>query len=302
MLYDSIDKLIGNTPTLKFNGITALDGEKRLFGKIEYFNPSGSIKDRAALYMLNDALEKSLINDNSTIIEATSGNTGIALAMLCASKGLKLILTMPESMSIERRKILSVYGAELVLTPRELGMTGAVNKAKELNETIPDSFIPSQFTNTANPRAHFEMTAKEIEKDVKDLSAIVIGIGSAGTFNGIASYFRAKATKVKIIAVEPAGSPLLSKGVAGKHDLQGIGANFVPVFADKDLMDEIISVTDEDAYKYARLLASKEGILCGITSGAAVCAAVKVSDKIKGNILSILPDTGMRYLSTKMYE
>ena len=302
MLYESVDKLIGNTPTLKFNRITALDGEKRLYGKVEYFNPSGSIKDRAALYMLNDALEKSLIDNNSTIIEATSGNTGIALAMLCASKGLRLILTMPESMSVERRKILSIYGAELVLTAKELGMAGAVDKANELNKTIPNSFIPSQFTNTANPRAHFETTAKEIEKDVKDLSAIVIGIGSAGTFNGIASYFRAKATKVKIIAVEPYGSPLLSQGVTGKHDLQGIGANFVPKFADKDLMDEIITVKDEEAYEYARLLASKEGMLCGITSGAAVSAAVKVSEHIKGNILSILPDTGMRYLSTKMYE
>lgn len=302
MVYDNIGELIGNTPIIHFNKLTAVDGASRLYGKVEYFNPSGSVKDRAALYMLDDAMRRGVVNEATTVIEATSGNTGIALAMLCAAKGLRLILTMPESMSIERRKILAIYGAELVLTPATDGIAGSVARAEELNRTIKNSFIPSQFTNLANPKAHFDTTGVEIARDLPDVKAIVTGVGSAGTINGIAKYFKQNNTGVKIIAVEPARSPLLSGGKAGAHGLQGIGANFIPKFADKTLIDEIVTVTDEEAYEYAKRLADREGLLCGITSGAATAAAVAVSKHIDGKILAVLPDTGMRYLSTKMYD
>ena len=306
MLYRNIAGLIGNTPLIlpeNYNRRTACLGE--VLCKLESFNPAGSSKDRVALYMLNDAEERGVLKPGATVIEPTSGNTGIGLAALAAARGYRLILTMPDSMSAERRALLAAYGAEIVLTPGADGMQGAVEKANELAKTIPGSFIPSQFDNPANPQAHMETTGPEIWRDAEGrVDVFVAGVGTGGTLSGTGAYLKAKNPDCKIIAVEPATSPLLSKGYAGKHGLQGIGANFVPENLNRDIYDEIIPVCDEDAYRAARLFAKCEGFLTGITSGAALHAATVIAQRAENagkRIVALLPDTGDRYLSTPLF-
>lgn len=300
--YKSIIELIGNTPLIELSRISAKYGcPEPVYGKAERFNPCGSSKDRAALYMLNDALESGRIGKSTVIIEATSGNTGVALAALCAVYGMRCVLTMPENMSEERRKLLSVYGAELVLTPASEGMNGAVAKAKALSDGIKDSFIPDQFSNPSNRRAHFETTARELWEDTDGtVGTLIAGVGSGGTVSGIAEFLKAKNKNIKIYAVQPFSSPVLSGGVAGSHRIQGIGANFVPANFDRSLVDGIISVTDDEAYSTSRDLAKTEGLLCGISSGASVFAAMNLIRENRGNgglTVAIMPDTGERYLS-----
>ena len=306
MLFHNIAELIGKTPLLEAHNFAASVGtEAHLLCKLECFNPAGSAKDRVALSMLNDAEERGLIGEGSTIIEPTSGNTGIGLAALCARRGYRLILTMPDSMSAERRALLAAYGAEIVLTDGALGMTGAVVKAKELAKEIENSFIPSQFDNPANPQAHYTTTGPEIWEDADGrIDAFVAGVGTGGTLSGVGRYLKEQNPNCRIVAVEPATSPLLSKGYAGAHGLQGIGANFVPDNLNKTIIDDIITVTDEDAYRAARAFATTEGILVGITSGAALHAAVELSKQMpKGARISVLlPDTGERYLSTPLFK
>lgn len=301
MLYQNVIEGIGKTPLIKLNNIVS--GENtRIYLKTEFFNPGGSIKDRTALYMLSEAKKRGEINQDTVIIEPTSGNTGIGLAVICAVWGLKLILTMPESMSMERRKILSAYGAELVLTDKTLGMSGAIKKAEELKSEIKNSFIPSQFTNFDNRLAHFSTTAPEIFEDLPTTAFVVGGVGTGGTLCGIADYVKKYNKNTKIIAIEPSKSAVLSGGTAGAHNLQGIGAGFIPDIVDVAQFDEIIKIDEEQAYEYARLLAKKEGILVGITAGASLAGAIELSKRVKGDIVVILPDTGMRYLSTELYE
>lgn len=304
-LYDNVLEVIGNTPTVKINKLNA-KGLANVYAKIESFNPGGSTKDRPALNMINDAEKKGLINKDSVIIEPTSGNTGIGLAMVCAVKGYKMILTMPETMSLERRKLLKAYGAEIVLTDGKLGMQGAVDKANELNKEIKNSFIPQQFDNPANPQVHEITTAQEIWNDMSGKIDIVIaGVGTGGTICGIARSLKSKNPNIKSVAVEPFSSQVLSGKCAGTHGIQGIGANFVPGNFDKDVIDEIFPVRDEDALDIARKLASREGILCGISSGAAMYAALEIAKKEENkgkNIVVILPDTGERYLSSELFE
>ena len=302
MLYDNLLQTIGNTPLVRLNSIKAFDGESRIYAKVEFFNPGGSIKDRAGLYMLEKAKEDGKINDKTVIIEPTSGNTGIGLALYCAVNGMKLMLTMPENMSVERVKLLKAYGAEIILTDKGLGMSGAIQKAKELHGQLDNSFIPMQFDNNANALAHYETTAKEIFEDLKSVKAIVAGVGTGGTLMGIAKYVKDNHLDCKIIAVEPERSAVLSGKEKGAHNLQGIGAGFVPSIVDLSLIDEIVTESEQNAYTYARKLAKEEGMLVGITSGASLSSAVRVSEKIKGDIVVILPDTGMRYLSTELYE
>lgn len=302
MLYDNILQTIGKTPLVKLNSIKDSDGKSRIYAKAEFMNPGGSIKDRTAFYMLESAMKEGKITKSTIIIEPTSGNTGIGLALYTAVNGMKLILTMPENMSIERRKLLSAYGAEIVLTKKELGMSGAIEKAKELQKSLKDSFIPSQFENQNNSLAHFETTAKEIFSDLKSVQAVVGGVGTGGTLMGIANYVKENGLDCKIIAVEPSGSAVLSGGEKGTHNLQGIGAGFIPEIVDVKMFDEIVPESEQNAYTYARKLAKQEGMLCGITAGASLAVAVKISEKIKGDIVVILPDTGMRYLSTELYE
>lgn len=293
----NILELIGNTPLVKIN---RLNNENAIIlAKVESFNPAGSVKDRPALNMIEDAENKGLINKDTVIIEPTSGNTGIGLAMVCAVKGYRLILTMPETMSVERRKLLQAYGAELVLTEGSKGMQGAVDKANELKNEFENSFIPQQFSNPANPKIHELTTAEEIWRDTDGKVDIVIGgVGTGGTISGISKALKLKNPDIKSIAVEPLSSPLLSKGQAGPHKIQGIGANFVPDNFDKNAVDEIFAVSNEDALETARLCAKKEGILCGISSGAALYAAIEYSKKNENKIIvAILPDTGERYLS-----
>jgi len=297
---EDITQLVGNTPLVKLNNIC--EGiESEIVAKLEFFNPCGSVKDRIALSMIEDAERKGFINKDSVIIEPTSGNTGIGLAFVCAQRGYKLILTMPESMSTERRKLLSLLGAEIVLTPSEEGMSGAIRKAEELLEKIPNSFMPQQFKNPANPEIHKKTTAEEIWNDTDGrVDIVVAGVGTGGTITGIAEFVKERKKECLIVAVEPENSPVLSGGSAGIHKIQGIGAGFIPDVLKRQLIDEIITVSDEDAIDTAKNLARKEGILAGISSGAAVYAAIKVGKRKENKgklIVVILPDTGERYLS-----
>ncbi len=309
MIYRNISELIGATPLLSVDGYSKkyANGAK-LLCKLEYLNPAGSAKDRVALSMINDAEQKDLISKekNTVIIEPTSGNTGIGLAAICASRGYSLILTMPETMSIERRRLLAAYGAKIVLTDGALGMQGAIDEAKKLAASMPSSFIPSQFSNPANPKAHYLTTAPEIWKDTDGkVDVFVAGIGTGGTISGVAKFLKEKDPSIKIIGVEPKSSPLLSEGRTGPHGLQGIGANFIPENYDASLVDEIITVSEQDAYITAQRLAQSEGILCGITSGAALFAATVLSQKNKykdKTTVVLLPDTGDRYLSTPLFD
>lgn len=302
MLYSDILQTIGKTPLVRLNSIKGADGESRIYVKAEFMNPAGSIKDRAAFYMLKEAEDQGKIDADTVIIEPTSGNTGIGLAMYCAVRKMKLVLTMPENMSKERIKILSAYGAEIVLTPKDRGMAGAIEEAERLAKLEEKSFIPSQFTNLDNAKAHYETTAREIYEDLPTVSAIVAGVGTGGTLTGIAKYVKDNNIQAKIIAVEPESSAVLSGEEKGAHGLQGIGAGFIPEIVDLSLFDEIVKENEQNAYTYARKLAKEEGMLVGITSGAALSAAVRISKKTKGDIVVILPDTGMRYLSTELYE
>lgn len=303
--FDKITDLIGGTPILKLNNYIALNElPANIYAKLEYFNPAGSVKDRIAKAMIDDAEAKGALKPGAVIIEPTSGNTGIGLAAVAASKGYRIILTMPETMSVERRNLLKAYGAELVLTDGAKGMKGAIAKAEELAQQIEGGFIPSQFTNSANPTAHFNTTGPEIWEDTDGkVDIFVAGVGTGGTVSGVGKYLKSKNPNVKVVAVEPAGSPVLSKGVAGPHKIQGIGAGFVPETLDTKIYDEIIAVENEDAFATGRTLARKEGLLVGISSGAAVYAATQLAKRPENkgkNIVVLLPDTGDRYLSTPM--
>ena len=304
--FDKITDLIGGTPILKLNNYIALNElPANIYAKLEYFNPAGSVKDRIAKAMIDDAEAKGALKPGAVIIEPTSGNTGIGLAAVAASKGYRIILTMPETMSVERRNLLKAYGAELVLTDGAKGMKGAIAKAEELAQQIEGGFIPSQFTNSANPTAHFNTTGPEIWEDTDGkVDIFVAGVGTGGTVSGVGKYLKSKNPNVKVVAVEPAGSPVLSKGVAGPHKIQGIGAGFVPKTLDTKIYDEIIAVENEDAFATGRTLARKEGLLVGISSGAAVYAATQLAKRPENkgkNIVVLLPDTGDRYLSTPMF-
>ena len=305
--YDRITDLIGGTPLLKLTNYNAQKGlGATIYGKLEYFNPAGSVKDRIAKAMIDDAEAKGLLKPDSVIIEPTSGNTGIGLAAVAASRGYKVILTMPETMSIERRNLLKAYGAELVLTEGANGMKGAIAKAQELAAETPNSFIPSQFTNAANPAAHRSTTGPEIWTDTDGkVDIFVAGIGTGGTISGVGEYLKSQNPNVKVVAVEPAGSPVLSKGTPGPHKIQGIGAGFVPDTLNTAVYDEIITVENEDAFETGRTLARKEGLLVGISSGAAVYAATELAKRPENAgkiIVALLPDTGERYLSTPMFS
>ena len=301
---NNVFELIGNTPLVRINKLN--DGGANIFAKLESFNPGGSVKDRPALNMIEQAEKEGLVNKDTVIIEPTSGNTGIGLAMVCAVKGYKMILTMPETMSVERQKLLRAYGAEIVLTEGKLGMQGAVDKAEELHDQIKNSFIPQQFNNPYNPEIHERITAEEIWRDTDGKVDIVIaGVGTGGTICGLAKGLKKKNPNVKAIAVEPYSSQVLDGGKAGAHGIQGIGANFVPVNYDCNCVDEILPVRDEDAFETARNLARNEGILCGISSGASMYAALEVAklDENKDKlIVVILPDTGERYLSSELFK
>ena len=305
-VYEKITDLIGGTPLLKLNNYTAdknLGAE--ILAKLEYFNPAGSVKDRIAKAMLDDAEQRGVLKKGSVIIEPTSGNTGIGLASVAAARGYKIILTMPETMSVERRNLLKAYGAELVLTEGAKGMKGAIAKAEELAEQTPNSFIPSQFTNPANPAVHRATTGVEIWEDTDGkVDIFVAGVGTGGTITGVGEFLKSKNPNVKIVAVEPAGSPVLSTGQAGKHGIQGIGAGFVPDTLNTEVYDEIITVADEDAYAAGKAIAHTEGFLVGISSGAAVFAATELAKRPenKGKVIVVLlPDTGDRYLSTPLF-
>lgn len=307
MLYQRIEETLGRTPLMRLNNIEKIENlEAELYGKLEGFNPAGSIKDRAALWMIKDAEEKGLLPAGGTIIEPTSGNTGIGLAALAASKGYRAIFVLPDTMSIERRKLLSAYGAEVVLTEGAKGMQGCVAKAEELHREIPGSIIAGQFENPANARAHVDTTGPEIWEDLEgNLDILVAGVGTGGTITGIGRFLKEKNPAIQIVAVEPANSPLLSKGEFGKHNLQGIGANFVPELLDRSVIDEIVTVLEEDAYGASRNLAKKEGYLAGITSGAALWTGIQLAKRPENKgkrIAVILPDSGERYLSTVLFE
>ena len=306
-IYNGVLDLIGNTPLVEAHNLEkAYDLKARLLLKLEYFNPAGSIKDRIAKAMLDDAEEKGLISEGATIIEPTSGNTGIGLAAVAVAKGYKAILTMPETMSVERRNILKAYGAEIVLTPGEKGMSGAIAKANELAEEIPNSFIPGQFDNPANPAIHKATTGPEIWRDTEgDVDIFIAGVGTGGTLTGAGTYLKEQKPDVKVIAVEPATSPVLSKGVGGPHKIQGIGAGFVPKVLDTPIYDEVFPVENDRAFEYGKVLAKTEGILVGISSGAALYAAVQEAKKPENEgktIVVILPDNGDRYYSTPLFQ
>ena len=305
-IYRSVDQLVGNTPLLELQNImTSENLSARLIGKLECMNPAGSVKDRVALSMINDAEKKGLLKPGSTIIEPTSGNTGIGLCAIAASRGYKAIIVMPDSMSMERRLLMTAYGAELVLTEGAKGMQGAIEKAEELKKQIPGSIIAGQFENAANPAAHVMTTGPEIWEDTEGcVDIFVAGVGTGGTITGTGHYLKQQNPNIQIIAVEPTSSPLLSKGIAGPHGLQGIGANFVPQVLDTKIYDEVILVTEEQAYAAGRLLGRKEGLLVGISSGAALHAALEVAKRPENagkTIVVLLPDTGERYLSTPMF-
>lgn len=305
-IYKKITDLIGNTPIMELSNIEKEDElEASVLAKLEYFNPAGSIKDRVAAAMIDDAEEKGILKPDSVIIEPTSGNTGIGLAAVAAARGYRLIITMPETMSAERRALMKAYGAELVLTDGSKGMSGAIEKAKELAGEMPGSFIPSQFTNPANPAIHKKTTGAEIWEDTDGkIDIFVAGVGTGGTISGVGAYLRSKSPDIKIVAVEPESSPVLSKGKAGAHKIQGIGAGFVPETLNTKIYDEIIPVANEDALKTGRRIARSEGLLVGISSGAAVWAALELAKRPENKgktIVAVLPDTGERYLSTTMF-
>ena len=307
MIYQNASHLIGNTPLLRLNNIEKkLNLNVTLLAKVEYFNPTGSVKDRVALSMIEDAEKKGIIHSDTVVIEPTSGNTGIGLASVCAAKGYKCILVMPENMSKERIKLIKAYGADVVLSPKEKGMKGAVDKAEELSKTYDSSFIPSQFENPSNPEIHYKTTGPEIYKSSnKKVDIFIAGIGTGGTISGTGRYLKEQNRNIKIIGVEPDDSPLLTKGKAGPHKIQGIGANFVPKTLDKKYIDEFMTATTEEAYEYARLAGKYEGILVGISSGAALAQAVKVAKRNENNgktIVVLLPDSGDRYLSTELFD
>ncbi len=296
---NNMTELIGNTPLVKINKLS----NGNILAKVESFNPAGSIKDRPALEMIREAEKQGLVTPNTIIIEPTSGNTGIGLAMVCAIKGYRLILTMPENMSIERRKLLKAYGAEIILTDVKKGMQGSVDKAIELSKKYPNSFIPQQFSNPANPKSHIKTTAEEIWQDTDGkVDIIAAGVGTGGTITGLAKGLKLHKPEIKIVAVEPETSQVLAGKPAGIHKIQGIGANFIPENFDSDVIDEIMPVSDENAIETAKQLASKEGILCGISSGAAMYAALELAKRNKDKIIvAILPDTGERYLSSELF-
>ena len=306
-IYQKITDLIGGTPILELSNIEKAEKlEAKLLAKLEYFNPAGSVKDRIAKAMIDDAEAKGLLKPGSVIIEPTSGNTGIGLASVAAARGYRLIITMPETMSIERRNLMKAYGAELVLTEGSKGMKGAIEKAEELSNEIPGSFIPSQFTNPANPAVHEKTTGVEIWDDTDGkVDIFVAGVGTGGTISGTGAYLKQKNPDVKVIAVEPKSSPVLSEGKAGPHKIQGIGAGFVPNTLNTDIYDEIIAVENDDAFATGRSIARTEGVLVGISSGAAVWAAIQLAKRPENKgktIVVLLPDTGERYLSTPMFE
>lgn len=305
-IYKNVTELIGNTPVMELSNLEKEVGLKaQLLAKVEFFNPAGSVKDRIAKRMIEKAEEQGLLKKGATIIEPTSGNTGIGLASVCASKGYKAIFTMPETMSVERRNLLKAYGAKIVLTPGSQGMKGAIAKAKELQESTPNSLIPSQFTNLENPQAHYETTGPELwEQTDGKIDIFVAGVGTGGTISGTGKYLKEKNPNIKIVAVEPEGSPVLSQGKAGPHGIQGIGAGFVPDTLNTQIYDEIITVTNENAYNTGRAIAQKEGLLVGISSGASVYAAIQLAKRPENEgkrIVALMPDTGERYLSTPMF-
>ena len=306
-VYTSIDQLIGNTPLLELTHIEKNLGLKaKILVKLEYFNPAGSVKDRIAKAMIDDAEAAGKLNPDSVIIEPTSGNTGVGLASVAAARGYRLIITMPETMSVERRLLMKAYGAELVLTDGSKGMKGAIAKAEELAAEIPNSFIPGQFTNPANPQAHVKTTGPEIWNDTDgQVDYFVAGVGTGGTVTGVGKYVKSQNAEVKVVAVEPASSPVLSKGTAGAHKIQGIGAGFVPDTLDTNVYDEIIAVENDDAFETGRLVGHSEGVLVGISSGAAVWAAIELAKRPENEgktIVALLADTGERYLSTPLFS
>ncbi len=306
MVYNSIEQLIGRTPLLELAQFEKkYNLGAKLIAKVEFMNPGGSAKDRVAKAMIEEAEKKGILKDGATIIEPTSGNTGIGLAVMAAARGYRAIIVMPDSMSMERRMLMKAFGAELVLSPGARGMAGAIEKAEELNKEIPNSFIPGQFDNPANPKAHYETTGPEIHEGTEGkVDIFVAGIGTGGTITGVGKYLKEKNSDIQVVAVEPAKSPLLSKGIAGSHGIQGIGANFIPSILDTEIYDEIITVENEEAYEVGREIARTEGLLVGISSGAAVVAAMKLAQRPENlgkNIVVLLPDTGERYLSTPMF-
>ena len=306
-IHKSVSELIGNTPLVELTNFEKNQNlDATILGKVELFNPAGSVKDRIAKAMIDEAVKAGKVNDDTVLIEPTSGNTGIGLAAIAAARGNRLIITMPETMSIERRNLMKAYGAEVVLTDGSKGMKGAIAKAQELSGEIPNSFIPSQFTNPANPSIHEATTGPEIWRDTEGkVDILVAGVGTGGTVTGTGRYLKSQNPDVKVVAVEPAGSPVLSEGHAGAHKIQGIGAGFVPDTLDTSVYDEVIAVADEDAFETGRELAAKEGLLVGISSGAAVWAASQLAQRPENKgktIVAILPDTGERYLSTAMFK
>ncbi len=306
-LYNSVTELIGNTPLLRLSRLEkARDISAHIYAKLEMFNPAGSVKDRAALFMIRDALDKGLIREGSTVIEPTSGNTGIGLALAARVYGLRLILTMPESMSLERRELLKARGAELVLTPAQEGMKGAVRKAEEIRNSIPGSMIAGQFENPANPLAHELTTAKEIWEDLNgEIAAVVAGIGTGGTISGIAKGLKSRNSAIKAVGVEPQESPLITGGVAGPHKIQGIGANFIPKCLDRDLLDEVLAIAGDQAIRETQELNRTEAILAGISGGASIAGALELAKRPEyagKNIVAIIPDTGEHYLSTGIFS
>lgn len=306
-MFKSVGELVGNTPLLELSHIEKeYDLQAKVLAKLEYFNPAGSVKDRVARAIIDDAESKGLLKHGATIIEATSGNTGIGLACVGCARGYKVVIVMPETMSVERRKLMLAYGASLVLTDGAKGMKGAIDKANELHEQIDGSILAGQFVNPANPKAHYETTAPEIWRDTDgNVDVFVAGVGTGGTITGVGRYLKEKNPNVKIVAVEPFSSPVLSKGVSGAHKIQGIGAGFVPDVLDTSVYDEVIAVKDEDAFETAREVGKKEGVLVGISSGAALFGALQVARRPEyagKNIVVLLPDTGNRYLSTTLFE
>ncbi len=303
MLYDNIIEAIGHTPMVRLNKVVDRE-HAQVYAKIESFNPMHSVKDRVARWMIEDAERTGALTHDMYVVEPTSGNTGIGLAMVCAAKGYRLVITMPETMSIERRRLIQAFGADIILTPGQEGMKGAITRAEELVRSDPAAFMPQQFENPANPRAHYETTAREILADLPDLDAFISAVGSGGTLSGVGRALRDSHCDAELVAVEPSASPVLSGGKPGPHGIQGIGAGFVPKICDMSLIDRVIQVDDEEAFHHARELAHKEGILCGISSGAALCGALKVASDLgpENKVVVLLADSGERYLSTDLFS